>query len=126
MISVAFAARPIDSTDTFMYHKTTHRRQYEALRRTQPLFDDVILWNERGEVTESTIANIVIKRAGSWVTPPVSCGLLPGVMRSHLLQTGEICEAVITKRDLIEAESIALINSVRKWIEVKFAGKIAA
>ncbi len=123
---VGFALKPVDSADPFLYHKTTHRRQYDALRLARPELDDVLLWNERGEITESTIANIVVHRAGAWLTPPVSCGLLPGVMREQLLQTGEIAEAVITKEDLVQADSIALINSVRKWIAVKFADLAAA
>ncbi len=123
---VGLAQKPIDSTDPFLYHKTTHRSQYDALRLMRPELDDVLLWNQRGEITESTIANIVVNRAGAWLTPPVSCGLLPGVMREHLLQTGKISEAVITKEDLAQADSIALINAVRKWIEVKFADLAAA
>lgn len=123
---VGLALKPIDSTDPFLYHKTTHRSHYDALRLARPKLDDVILWNEHGEITESTIANVVVKRAGAWLTPPVSSGLLPGVMREHLLQAGEISEAVITKEDLAQAESIALINSVRKWIDVKFADLAAA
>ena len=125
-IKVGLALKPIDSTDPFLYHKTTHRSHYDALRLTRPELDDVLLWNQRGEITESTIANVVVNRAGTWLTPPVSCGLLPGVMREHLLQTGKISEAVITKEDLAQADSIALINSVRKWIEVKFTDLTAA
>ncbi|MCH8204802.1 MAG: aminodeoxychorismate synthase component I [Candidatus Hydrogenedentes bacterium] len=123
---VGLALGPVDTADVFLYHKTTHRSQYDALRLARPELDDVLLWNERGEITESTIANIVVRRAGAWLTPPVSCGLLPGVMREYLLQTGEISEAVIRKEDLDQAERIALINSVRKWIEVKFADLAAA
>ncbi|MDK1021697.1 MAG: aminodeoxychorismate synthase component I [Candidatus Hydrogenedentes bacterium] len=119
-LKVGLALKPVDSSDVFLYHKTTHRRQYESLKLARPELDDVLLWNERGEVTESTIANVVVKRAGSWITPPVSCGLLPGVMREHLLLAGEIREAVIRKEDLARAQSVALINSVRKWIEVSF------
>ena len=125
-LKVGLALNAIDSTDPFLYHKTTHRNQYDAFRLARPELDDVILWNERGEITESTIANIVVKRAGVWLTPPVSCGLLPGVMREHLLQTGEIVEATVTKEDLSQAESVALINSVRKWIDVKFVDLAAA
>ncbi len=124
-LKVGLALDPVDSTDVFLYHKTTHRRHYESLKLARPELDDVLLWNERGEITESTIANVVIKREESWITPPVSCGLLPGVMRQHLLKTGEIREGVITKEDLARAESVALINSVRKWIEVTFTGLAA-
>lgn len=47
---------------------------------------DAILWNEWGEVTESTIANLAVEREeGHWITPPLTSGLLAGVMRAHLL-----------------------------------------
>lgn len=126
VLSVGFAAGPIDSTDPFLYHKTTNRVLYDTLRAGQPHLDDVLLWNERGEVTESTIANIVIQRDGRWVTPPVECGLLPGVMRAHLLRNREITEGIIRKEDLREATKIRLINSVRKWIDLHFVDAMAA
>lgn len=74
----------------------------------------MLLWNERGEVTETTIANIVAEIDGIRLTPPVSSGLLPGVFRSHLLANGEIVEAVLRRDDLNRATKLWTINSVRK------------
>jgi len=106
--SVALATEPIDSSDRFLFHKTTRRRGV----------DDVIFWNERGEVTESSIANIVVPIDGELVTPPIECGLLPGVFRNHLLAEGTIKECVITIDEFQNAKEFFLINSVRKWIRV--------
>jgi para-aminobenzoate synthetase / 4-amino-4-deoxychorismate lyase len=90
--SVAIAAGCVDSSNPFLYHKTTHRSVYEEARGAVPGFDDVLLWNELGEITESTIANVVVRLGRRLVTPPVSAGLLPGVFRERLLQRGVIRE----------------------------------
>lgn len=107
------ALRPVSSGDVRLYHKTTRRQPYEAARAARPDGDDVILWNERGELTETTVANIVLEIDGRQVTPPVASGLLAGTLRAHLLATGEIAEAVLTVADLARASRLWLINSVR-------------
>jgi para-aminobenzoate synthetase/4-amino-4-deoxychorismate lyase len=115
---VTLAARPIDSNDPFLYHKTTRRDLYAAARAARPGYDDVILWNERGEITEATIANVVVEFAGELVTPPIECGLLPGTFRGWLLDQGVIRERVISLEEFKSVQRIYLINSVRKWIDV--------
>ena len=77
---VALALAPIDPDDVFLYHKTTNRTTYEQARRAE--FDDVILWNPGGQVTESTLANVVAEIDGRRVTPPLSCGLLAGRLKA--------------------------------------------
>jgi para-aminobenzoate synthetase/4-amino-4-deoxychorismate lyase len=79
----------------------------------------VIFWNERGEVTESRIANLVVPIDGQLYTPPISSGLLPGTFRAQLLAEGKIKERVITVEEFQNAKEFFLINSVRKWILVK-------
>jgi para-aminobenzoate synthetase/4-amino-4-deoxychorismate lyase len=120
-LRLGIASDPIDSSDVFLYHKTTRRDVYDRARSLRPGCDDVILWNEQGDVTESTIANVCVRRGGMWNTPPVDCGLLPGVMRAELLREGRIHEARMTLADLHAADEIALINSVRGWIRVTLA-----
>jgi para-aminobenzoate synthetase/4-amino-4-deoxychorismate lyase len=116
---VALATRPIDSSDPLLRHKTTSRALYDTARHEQPHMDDVLLWNERGEVTEGTIANVVAEIDGARVTPPVTCGLLPGVYRAELLDAGEIRERVVTTEELKNASRLWLINSLRGWIDVQ-------
>jgi para-aminobenzoate synthetase/4-amino-4-deoxychorismate lyase len=113
---VALARFPVDSRDRFLYHKTTNRRVYEDARATRPDCDDVILYNERGEITESTIANVVVEVGGKRLTPPVKCGLLAGVFRAHLLETGQVEEGLVTVDDLRRASRIFMVNSVRQWV----------
>jgi para-aminobenzoate synthetase/4-amino-4-deoxychorismate lyase len=113
--TLAIAKEPVDSGDVFLYHKTTNRGVYEKAQADFPDADDVLLYNERGEVTESCIANVVVELNGRKVTPPVSCGLLAGTFRDELLARGEIEEQVVMLDDLKRADSIWLVNSVRKW-----------
>jgi para-aminobenzoate synthetase/4-amino-4-deoxychorismate lyase len=115
VINLGIATNPIDLHDTFLYHKTTKRDFYDRVRQDNPNYDDVLLWNERQEITESCIANVVVKLNGKLLTPPVDSGLLAGTFRAYLLDSKQIEEAVIKLKDLSQCEAIYLINSVRKW-----------
>ena len=109
---VTLAPEPIDSSDRFLFHKTTKR----------PDGDDIIFWNERGEITESTIANVVVRIDDELFTPPVESGLLAGTFRNQLLAEGKIKERVITVEEIKTADEIFLINSVRKWMKAHLTG----
>jgi branched-subunit amino acid aminotransferase/4-amino-4-deoxychorismate lyase len=115
-LRVGFALDPVDPSDVFLFHKTTNRGVYERARR--PDCDDVILWNPAGEVTETTIANLVVEDPDDRrrrVTPPIACGLLPGTFRAELLAAGEVIEARVTVEQLRSAPRFWLVNSVRGW-----------
>jgi para-aminobenzoate synthetase/4-amino-4-deoxychorismate lyase len=114
---VALAQQPIDSADVFLYHKTSRRSIYDRARAERPDCDDVILWNERGEITESCTANVVIDLNGELITPLLECGLLGGTLRAELLARGQLVERVITIEMLHSARRIWLINSVRRWMD---------
>ena len=111
--SLALAETPVSSDDVFLFHKTTHRRVYDEARAAHPDVDEVILVNERGELTEGTRFNLVLELEGELVTPPVASGLLGGVFRQRLLRDGAIRERVLRPADLDRAETIWLVNSVR-------------
>ncbi len=106
---------PVPVGSPFLYHKTTNRSMYNRLLEGCGDCDDVLLWNERGEITETSIANIVVDIGGRLYTPPVECGLLPGTFRAMLLEDGIISERVILLSELAGCRHIYLINSVRKW-----------
>ena len=114
-LNVTVAAEPIDAGSVWLYHKTTHRAAYERARAAAPGFDEVVLWNASGQVTEATTANIVVEIGNSRVTPPVTCGLLPGTFRAELLARGDIEERSVGLADLHAASRIWLINSVHEW-----------
>lgn len=115
-LRVAVARQPVQADDPALRHKTTDRARYVQARADWPGHADVLLWNTRGEITESTIANVVIARDGRRLTPPLDCGVLPGVYREALIARGELEEAVIRLADLQPGASFFLINSVREWM----------
>lgn len=112
------AATPIASLDPALRHKTTLRQVYEHHRRANPDVDEVILWNERGELTETTIGNLVLELGGRLVTPPTTAGLLPGTFRAEQLDHGKIVEATVVVDDLATADTVFMINAVRGWVEL--------
>lgn len=112
---------PIDSKEIFLYHKTTKRDIYPVPDQV----DDILLYNEKDELTEFTIGNLVVELNGKLITPPISCGLLAGTFRSHLLETGKIKEQIIHKDQLQNCSKIFLINSVRKWIDLELKSTAA-
>lgn len=113
---VHLAKHPIDSNNVFLYHKTTRREIYPI---PQNHYDDVLLFNDRDELTEFTLGNLVVETAGKFFTPPVSCGLLAGTFRAQLLETDKIKERVIRKDELQNHSKVFLINSLRQWVKVE-------
>jgi para-aminobenzoate synthetase/4-amino-4-deoxychorismate lyase len=114
-VRVKRASAPIDPSDRFLYHKTTYRRVYEQALTACNACDDVLLWNPAGELTESTIANLVVDLNGELFTPPVEAGLLPGTFRAAMLAEGKIREKTLKVSALPCCRGFYLINSVRKW-----------
>jgi len=74
-----------------------------------------MLVNDRGEVTESTIANVAMRMGGRWVTPPIGSGLLPGIGRAVALEEGTLTEAPVSIEDLSSSEELALVSDARGW-----------
>jgi para-aminobenzoate synthetase/4-amino-4-deoxychorismate lyase len=115
-VRVCVASERVDSADPLTRHKVTRRERYdrglsEALENG---FQEALFLNERGEVTEGAISNVIVRIDGTWRTPPVSCGLLNGVYRRYLLRTRPwIQERVISFDDLRRADMLLLCNALR-------------
>jgi len=123
LATIAFSPHRVDAASPWPFYKTTMRTLYDtAYKQAQEdgLFD-YIFCNTAGEVTEGCITNIVIYREGAYLTPPVASGLLPGVMRGHLLADAavSVVEKVLTPADVRSAEAIFVCNSVRGLVRVK-------
>jgi para-aminobenzoate synthetase / 4-amino-4-deoxychorismate lyase len=116
---VALAGEPVRRSDRFLYHKTTRREVYERRRAARPDVDDVILFNEDGELTELTTGNLVVELDGALVTPALDAALLAGVFRAQLLREGHVREAALRPADLQRATRLWLVNSVREWAELE-------
>lgn len=118
--AACLCSTPVDPDNPYLYHKTTLRGWYEksmtGIRRKNCF--DVLHVNTRGELTEGARSNIFLKINGILYTPPIACGLLPGVLRGRLLRTGKCREKVMRPEDLEKAETIYCGNSVRGLVEV--------
>jgi para-aminobenzoate synthetase/4-amino-4-deoxychorismate lyase len=103
-----------DSSDVFLFHKTTHRELYnrELARARASGFFDTLFCNERGELTEGAITNVYVKQHGVLFTPPLRCGVLAGTVRQSLLAAGKAREKVLTPSDLRTAEEVYVSNAL--------------
>ena len=122
-LRLGLAPEPVASSNRWLYHKTSQRAVYDAGRAARPECDEVLLWNERGELTEATTANIVLELNGEMVTPALSSGLLAGTFRAELLAQDEIVERVVPVAALGECTAVYLINSVRRWQRAELVDK---
>jgi len=113
---------PIEKRDEFLYHKTTHRIVYEDALRMCPGYDDVLLFNEDGHATETTMANIAVEINNILYTPPVRCGLLPGTQRAWLLERARLRERVLSVQEVLKSPNVYLLNSVRGMHKVHIRG----
>jgi para-aminobenzoate synthetase/4-amino-4-deoxychorismate lyase len=114
-VRIAIDDEPQDPRDVFLFHKTSLRSRYREAADRHPDVDDVVMVNDRGEVTESTIANLAVRIEELWWTPPLACGLLPGIGREVALEEGRLSERRITVDEARSAEELALVSDTRGW-----------
>ncbi len=106
----------LDSSDAFLFHKTTRRELYDQEWKYYSETtgaDEVIYLNERGELAEGSRTSIFVERGGTLITPPLNSGLLPGVLRAELLANGKAVEGILTPEELRSGAPVYLGNSVR-------------
>lgn len=102
---VAISPHRLQSDDPWLRIKTTYRPIYDAARADMlENCDEVILLNERGEICEGSITNIFLRRAGRLLTPPLSCGVLPGVLRQSLLHKKEAEETILFPESFVDGD----------------------
>lgn len=124
---VGVAQNVTNSNDLMLRHKTSRRQLYDrASQRARQLgLADILFKNERGEVTEGAISNIFIETADGWFTPPLACGVLPGVLRASLLEadTPRLVEKTLYMQDLENADALYIGNALRglRKVEVQNA-----
>lgn len=99
--------------------KTSRRDHYVALQPTDASVFDTVLFNEDRELTETTRGNIAVLLDGRWITPPLRCGLLPGVGRQVCIEQGRLAERVILLDDVPRAQGWAFVNSLRGWLDAE-------
>ncbi|NYT62295.1 aminotransferase class IV [Alcaligenaceae bacterium] len=122
-VSLQLSSIALQADLAWLQHKTTHRPWYDAAQQwltENPGFFDVVFCNAQGEVCEGSRSNIYILNSdGIWLTPPVDCGLLPGVQRQALLDGGLVQEARISRQDLQQASAIRVSNALRGWLDAE-------
>jgi branched-subunit amino acid aminotransferase/4-amino-4-deoxychorismate lyase len=120
-VAVTISPYRVDSRDPFLYYKTTRRPLYERerVRLAKEGFFDALFLNTRGEMTEGTITNLFIQLNGTLYTPPVGCGLLPGILRQQLIRAGRVKEKIILLEETMAAEKVYVGNSVRGLLEAQ-------
>ena len=112
----AFHPQVMDSTNPFLQHKTSVRADYNAAlaaAQSHGLFDCVFT-NESGHITEGARSSIFIKLNGQWLTPPLSCGVLPSIARAELLAdpSFDARECLFSANDVRQAEQVILCNAL--------------
>ncbi|MDB5938976.1 MAG: para-aminobenzoate synthase, subunit, partial [Polaromonas sp.] len=121
-VRLQLADRPLpDAHGEFVRFKTTRRAHYDAFTPAAPGVFDTVLWNPEGEITECTRGNVAMLIGGRWVTPPLACGLLPGIGRALALRDGRLVEAVVRRDDLPRVQGWAFLNSLRGWVGAEIA-----
>ena len=119
-LRIGLARGPIRSDDPLILYKTTDRTPYRQAKATRPDCEDVLLWNEREELTETTRANLVVRLDGDLVTPPISSGLLNGTYRQWLVDRGELRERGLKVEEIERFERMWLVSSIRRWYGVEW------
>ena len=115
---LGLAPEQVSSTDPWLAVKSTRRAAYDAARASLPAgLDEVIFLNERGEVCEGTICNLFFDRGQGMRTPPLSCGLLPGVLRAELA-----CPEEVLMADDLPHVRLWVGNALRGLIPAVWAG----
>jgi para-aminobenzoate synthetase/4-amino-4-deoxychorismate lyase len=127
-LRIAVASQRVDAGDPFLRHKTTRRAIYErafAEAASQDC-DDSLLLNRQGFVTETSRSNIFVEHDGVLLTPPLEHGLLPGVLRRELMESGDAREAPLRLDDLRQAGRWFVGNSLRGLQRAEIAGSALA
>jgi para-aminobenzoate synthetase/4-amino-4-deoxychorismate lyase len=116
--AVALEPLPVDAHDFRLRHKTTDRAFYDRAREDSGC-SEVVFFDQAGFVTEGSFTNVFVERDGKLVTPPLVRGLLPGILRRKLIETGEAVEGDLTVDDLSGGFFIG--NSVRGLVAATLA-----
>ena len=120
-VEVKLAPLPLASTDPRLFHKTTDRAFHDEARARAGSFE-ILFVNEGGQLTEGSFTNLFVPRDGRLVTPPLAAGLLPGVLRAELLDSGQAVEAPLAPADL--AGEFLIGNSARGLISARLHGDV--
>jgi len=116
-VEVLLSSEPVASDALFARHKTTIRSRYDAAWKEAESAGafDTLFFNEHGELAEGGRSSVFVRVGGRWYTPPLSSGVLPGVMRALLLEdpAWNAIECPISRETLARAQEIVVCNALR-------------
>ncbi|RKY93261.1 MAG: aminodeoxychorismate synthase, component I, partial [Ignavibacteriae bacterium] len=120
IVKIIISDKIINTQNRFQYFKTTNRKLYDDEYQKYSVrgFFDVIFLNEKNEVTEGSITNIFLRKGNSWFTPSLTSGILNGIYRGDLLNQHNMKEKEISLENLLKADEIKLVSSVRGEVKV--------
>jgi 4-amino-4-deoxychorismate lyase len=119
--TLVVAETRLRSDDPWLRVKTTARRAYDAARAALPAgVDEAVFLNERGEVCEGAITTVFADLGEGLITPPLACGLLPGILRAEMLTLGRAREGLLGVDDLVRAQ-LFVGNALRGLIPARLA-----
>lgn len=120
-VPICIAPQPVSSNDVFLRYKTSWRPAHDAAFRyaTGHGCFEALLQNERDELTEGSRTNLFVTIDGSLWTPPLECGLLPGILRSKLVSEGRARERILTRNDVANAQEVFVGNSARGLLRAR-------
>ncbi len=98
-VEVAIVPRPVGPRDMRLAHKTSDRGLYDRARAAAGAAE-IAFVDAQGFLTEGSFTTLFVERDGRLVTPPLSCGLLPGVLRADLIESGRAVEGDLMPGDL--------------------------
>jgi para-aminobenzoate synthetase/4-amino-4-deoxychorismate lyase len=113
--TLAIDLEPIDTRNPRLFHQTSDRRAFVVRAERHPRCEDVLLVNRFGYVTQASVANVAFLIDERWVTPPVTDGLVAGIMRGHLIADGMLEERSVSIHEALGADAVALVSSVQGW-----------
>ena len=123
---ITLSKHPVHSQDPLLAHKTSRRQftegEYQRLTKNTDR-KEVLFFNEKDQLCEGSFTNVFIVKNGKMFTPPVRCGLLPGILRQVLLANGEATTKILMIQDLIEADEIYIGNSARGLIRAQLVSR---
>ena len=125
VLRFALATERLDPGDPFLQHKTTRRDLYERLFQAALAkgLDEVVFLNRRGEVAEASRHSVFVEVRGQLVTPPLSCGVLPGVLRQQLIADGRATEQSVSI-ELLKSNPVMLGNSLHGLRAAQLTGRL--
>jgi 4-amino-4-deoxychorismate lyase len=120
-VALRLAVAALPDEPFWLRHKTTHRPWYAEAQEwlaAHPRYFDILFCNGKDEACEGSRSNVYMRdESGTWLTPPVEAGLLPGVQRQRLLDHGLARVASISRKDLLAATELRVSNALRGWLD---------